>query len=98
VYSGLKGDISDAEVNRILHLLLTLGFDITHPLMEVQDEESPVLKGLNEFREHLGGRLTITLLTAIGKGQEVNEIDWHLLQRAAEKLKRFEAENATIRL
>lgn len=92
VYSGLKGEISDDEVKRIIDLLLHLGFDITHPLMEVQDENSPILQGLNEFREHLGGRLTITLLNAIGKGKEVNEIDWHLLKKALEKLKSLNPE------
>lgn len=91
VYSGLKGDLSEDEVTRIIKLLQCLGFAITHPLMEVHDESSPVLQGLNEFREHLGGQLTITLLKAIGKGYETHEIDWHLVRKAAEKLSAFEA-------
>lgn len=33
-----------------------------------------VLKGLEEFREHLGGRLTITLLSSIGCGFEIHEM------------------------
>jgi 3-dehydroquinate synthase len=33
-----------------------------------------VLSGLEEFREHLGGDLTVTLLQAIGKGLEVHEM------------------------
>ncbi len=89
VYSGLKGDITEDDVKRIINLLLNVGFAITHPLIEVQDEDSAVLQGLNEFREHLGGRLTITLLTAIGTGKEVHEVDWLLLKKAAEKLKTF---------
>lgn len=92
VYSGLTGYITNDEVKRIIDLLLNLGFNITHPLMEVHDENSPVLQGLNEFREHLGGQLTITLLTAIGKGQEVHEIDWHLMKEAAGKLNDFDLE------
>ena len=31
--------------------------------------------GLREFREHLGGELTVTLLAGIGRGVEVHEID-----------------------
>ena len=89
VYSGLKGDISEIDVQRIVSLLQNVGFTITHPFLNVQDEKSALLQGLNEFREHLGGRLTITLLTAIGTGKEVHEIDWHLLKEAAEKLKTF---------
>jgi 3-dehydroquinate synthase len=38
--------------------------------------------GLEEFREHLGGRLTITLLRAIGEVTEVHAIDPSLLRRA----------------
>lgn len=89
MYSVLKGDLTDIEVNRIISLLQNLGFEITHPLMEVDKETSPILLGLQEFREHLGGRLTITLLTAIGKGKEVHEIDWKLVKEASGKLKLF---------
>ena len=35
----------------------------------------PLLEGLDEFREHLGGRLTITLLRNLGEGIEVHEMD-----------------------
>jgi len=89
VYSGLLGNLTEDEVNRIISLLLNLGFEITHPYMEVEKETSPILLGLQEFREHLGGRLTITLLTAIGKGKEVHEIDWKLVKQASGKLKLF---------
>ena len=33
-----------------------------------------MLKGLEEFREHLGGQLTVTMLRGIGAGVEVHEI------------------------
>ncbi|HLL43033.1 MAG TPA: 3-dehydroquinate synthase [Segetibacter sp.] len=89
MYSGLIGNLTEDEVNRIVSLLQDLGFEITHPLMEVKEEKSPVLLGLQEFREHLGGRLTITLLTAIGKGKEVHEIDWKLMREASKKLRLF---------
>lgn len=91
MYSGLIGNLTKDEVNRIISLLQNLGFEITHPLMEVTEENSPILVGLQEFREHLGGRLTITLLTALGKGKEVNEIDWKLVKEATRKLKLFDA-------
>lgn len=89
-YSGLKGMISQHEVERIIEVLQKIGFEITHPLMQIEEENSPVLLGLQEFREHLGGRLTITLLTAIGKGKEVHEMDWMLLKRAAAQVKQMQ--------
>lgn len=88
-YSFVSGRLKEEDVKRIVHVLQTLGFVYTHPLMDVQDKESPVLKGLNEFREHLGGRLTIMLLNEIGKGEEVHELDIRLLQEAGNWLKTF---------
>jgi 3-dehydroquinate synthase len=89
VYSGLLGKLSDTEVGRIINVLKILGFEITHPLMEINDEQSPLLQGLQEFREHLGGRLTITLLAQLGKGLEVHEMDTELLKKAAARLKHW---------
>ena len=57
--------------------------------MQVKEKGSPILTGLNEFREHLGGQLTIMLLRDIGKGEEVHEIDTDLLIKASEQLKMF---------
>ncbi len=34
-----------------------------------------MVKGLDEFREHLGGELTITLIQGIGEGVEVHAMD-----------------------
>lgn len=76
--------ITDAE--RILRLLERIGFDTCHPLMAIGDTNAPLLKGLQEFREHLGGELTIMLLDGIGKGVEVHSIDPELLQGVTRQL------------
>ncbi|MBI4327522.1 MAG: 3-dehydroquinate synthase, partial [Chloroflexi bacterium] len=41
---------------------------------------------LEEFREHLGGELTITLLKAIGHGFEVHEMNLPKIMEAICKL------------
>lgn len=86
-YSHVSGRLNEADTKNIINLLLQLGFDITHPLMDIKDNNSQILKGLNEFREHLGGKLTIMLLRAIGKGEEVHELDTKLLHEASDWLK-----------
>jgi 3-dehydroquinate synthase len=86
-YSYVSGRLSEGDGSAIIHLLKELGFAVSHPLMEIKDENSPILKGLNEFREHLGGKLTIMLLDAIGKGEEVHELDTKLLIKAGEWLR-----------
>jgi len=86
MYSALSGRLDLEKAQRIIQLLLNLGFEITHPLMQIKENNSPVLQGMNEFREHLGGQLTIMLLKDIGKGEEVHEVDTDLLIKAAEEL------------
>lgn len=87
VYSNLCGRLSDDETNRVTGLLKKFGFELSHPLMEVEGRDSAILRGLEEFREHLGGRLTIMLLNSIGTGTEVHDIDIELLREAGRKLK-----------
>lgn len=89
VYSFFSGRLKEASMKRVLKLIRTLGFPLTDPLLEVTDERSPLLQGLNEFREHLGGRLTIMLLKDIGVGEEVHEIDPALVSKASEWIKEF---------
>ena len=76
-YSVAKGFLAAGLEQRVCALLEKLGFDLWHPAMETrgEDDSLTVLAGLREFREHLGGELTITLLTGIGTGHEVNEMD-----------------------
>ncbi|MFT3948455.1 MAG: 3-dehydroquinate synthase [Agriterribacter sp.] len=89
VYSHLCGWLSEEDTKSVLQLLIDLGFDITHPMMEILDDNSPLIKGLHEFREHLGGMLTIMLLRAIGKGEEVHHLDITLLKKASDWLKQY---------
>jgi 3-dehydroquinate synthase len=87
VYSNLSGRLSGDETHRVVNLIKKIGFEITHPLLEVTGDDSPILIGLQEFREHLGGELTIMLLTHIGKGIEVHEMDAALVKKSGEVLK-----------
>jgi 3-dehydroquinate synthase len=77
LYSRLQGWLPSSDADRILTLLLRLGFDLVTKELFLTDSEQRllVLAGLEEFREHLGGTLTITLLRGIGHGFEVHELD-----------------------
>lgn len=85
-YSYLKGMISMEDLHQIVSVIDTLGFELYVP--ELSGEV--LLKGLEEFREHLGGQLTIMLLEELGKGVEVHEMDTELILQAVEKLKMFQ--------
>ncbi|WP_257669708.1 3-dehydroquinate synthase [Parapedobacter tibetensis] len=87
VYSSLAGLLPQADAERIIDVLQALGLPVFHPLLESgNDQQHPLLAGLEEFREHLGGRLTIMLLEVIGKGIEVNALDNELILQAATAL------------
>jgi 3-dehydroquinate synthase len=78
-YSWLSGLLAHADWRRVVSLLSRLGFDVYAPelgqhLGDRSDPRCP-LSGLDEFREHLGGELTVMLLEGIGRGIEVHEID-----------------------
>src|SRR5262245_32635203 len=88
-YSVLAGLLQPGHENRVAALLELLGFDLWHPVLEARasDGSHPLLKGLSEFREHLGGELTITLLAGIGRGIEVHEMDEQRVREAIGWLK-----------
>ena len=77
IYSRAMGFLDAVSAERILVLLEQLGFELfaNELLHENSSGELVVLKGLEEFREHLGGQLTITLLQGVGRGFEVHEMD-----------------------
>jgi 3-dehydroquinate synthase len=88
LYSRNAGLLAAAEAERILCLLESLGFDLyANELAHADSEGTPlVLAGIEEFREHLGGELTLTILKGIGQGVEVHEISLPKMLDAAREL------------
>ena len=86
---GALGLLEPQAEERIRFLLDHLGFRLWHPALEKTgpNGEHAVMQGLREFREHLGGELTVTLLSGIGTGVEVHEIDEGLMLQAIAWLK-----------
>ena len=82
VYSWRSGRLTEASAMRVLTLLSQLGLPLYHDAYELRDESGArqVFAGLEEFREHLGGELTIMLLTGIGSGVDVHQMDEALLE------------------
>lgn len=88
-YSYLTGRLDEAPLRRILQLLQELGFKLKHPLLEIDTTQHLLLQGLTEFQEHLGGRLSITLLKDIGEGVEVHEMDAAYIVKASQWLQTY---------
>ena len=90
IYSTLAGHLDEASSERILKLIESLGFELWTDELTRNDASGKlaVLNGLEEFREHLGGALTITLLKSIGEGFEVHAMDEGKIVEAIGQLSR----------
>jgi len=92
-YSYLVGLLDCSEWQQILSTLSALGFTLYVPELveKLSQLEHPhcLFRGLTEFREHLGGELTLMLLQRIGKGVEVHEVDLFLYRQAISLLREF---------
>lgn len=79
VYSSLMHGLSPEKAERVLQCLEDLGLLFDHPALHRTDE---LFLGLEEFRQHLGGRLTVTMLKDVGSPIDVHEIDHGRMQEA----------------
>ncbi|HUT32312.1 MAG TPA: 3-dehydroquinate synthase [Planctomycetota bacterium] len=84
VYAWRKGLLARDELDRILSAFRRCGLPVWHPLLAERDAAGRllVLDGIEQFREHLGGRLSITLPHGIGQRVEVHEMDASLIEEA----------------
>lgn len=89
-YSVLCGLLEPSADERICFLLEHLGFKLWHPSLESKNTHGrfEVLQGLSDFREHLGGEMTITLLADLGQGVEVHAMEEPYVEQAIEWMKR----------
>jgi 3-dehydroquinate synthase len=94
LYSVKIGLLDEGGLEPILGLLERLGFrlwDDTLDAVGAEDGRPAALEGLAEFREHLGGELTITLLQDIGRGVEVHDIGEDVVLQAMDSLRQRDA-------
>ena len=88
LYAVQLGWLSQSEALRLIQLIRQLGFSLWQPELAATDPEGMplIFTGLEEFRQHLGGELSIPLLTHLGGYQNVSEIQLPLMQKALEQL------------
>ncbi len=85
LYAQRVGTLDEASAERIIGCLRDIGFTLFHPAMH---DHAELLRGLQEFREHLGGALTITLLEKIGRPIDVHVIDEQIMVDTIAELER----------
>lgn len=89
IYSSMMYDFPESDMLAVCQCLATLGLPLWHPCLLPVDR---LMKGLEEFRQHLGGRLTITMLRGVGDPINVHEIDTDTMVAAIERLHSMNAE------
>jgi len=89
LYAAKIGLLPEADAERVLKVVEGLGLPLWHEALELRDPSGKrrVFKGLEEFREHLGGELTVLLLEKLGTGIDAHEMDEAVWEACAEELK-----------
>lgn len=85
MYSTRVLGLSPRQGEAVLETLQSLGFALDHPALEDVDA---LMEGLEEFRQHLGGQLTLTMLRRIGQPVEIHEVDPAALCWSIEQVRR----------
>ena len=80
--SKLLGFLDENTHGRILSLLNSLNLPTTHEALLKPE----LLNGLEEFREHIGGELTLLMLEGIGKPIEIHDLDSETVRQAIGEL------------
>jgi 3-dehydroquinate synthase len=84
IYSSLVFGFPEADSLRVHHCLAELGLPLWDRTL---DDFDRVLSGLEEFRQHLGGRLTVTMLRGVGNPIDVHTIDMAAMREAGRRLR-----------
>lgn len=83
LYACRKGWLEEEQLAQVRQGLKDCGFALGHSAMLRRDPSGnlALMRGLETFREHLGGELSITFPKGIGHGFEAHEIDGALMER-----------------
>ncbi|MDH3719074.1 MAG: 3-dehydroquinate synthase, partial [Planctomycetota bacterium] len=86
VYSSLQHGLDPSDARRVLDCLTALGFPLT---CDEYADTHRLFAGMEEFRQHLGGRLTLTMLQGIGDPIDVHQVDRHKMRAAIDQVARY---------
>ena len=92
LYSARCGLLRECDAERVIDVLETLRLPLWSDALDMLDDSGNrrVHEGLEEFREHLGGELTVLLLRELGRGQDVHSLDVGLVDACINDLKHRE--------
>jgi 3-dehydroquinate synthase len=88
-YAMRKGLLAESDFNRIIEAMTACGLPVWLDYLGRRDSTGAleILDGLQQFREHLGGQLNVTLPDGIGGKVEVHHMDTALLEEGVRHLR-----------
>ena len=86
VYSSLELGLSKKIAHQVLECLGNLGFHLCDPSL---GNLEVLFDGLEEFRQHLGGRLTLTMLKDVGQPCEIHSVNRDKMLTAIKQVAHF---------
>ena len=97
-YASKRKLIKKDDLARILGAITESGLEVWYPEMDQKTASGDyaLLRGLEEFREHLGGTLTITLPDGIGKRVEVHRMNEDWIEEGLFYLRSYAAEQRNV--
>ncbi|MBI4622603.1 MAG: 3-dehydroquinate synthase [Verrucomicrobia bacterium] len=89
IYARRTSLLPEPVAERILAVIQRLGFELYAPIMQVRGASGrqDMLDGLEEFREHLGGQLTIPMIRGPGQRLDVHEMDGPTVKASLDELR-----------
>lgn len=89
IYARRVGLLPEPVAERVLGVIQGLGFELFAPVREIRGPSGrqDMLDGLEEFREHLGGRLSIPMIRAPGDRLEIHEMDGVVVKASFDELR-----------
>ncbi len=96
LYAVELGRITTAEAELGLGILAGVGFRLWDEILELRDAQGRrlVYAGLEQFREHLGGELTLAMPDGLGTQRDITTFDEAACERALAILKRWKVRSA----
>ncbi len=89
-----QGLLDKTEMQQILEGFVRTGLPVWHPLLEREGKDGlpEISEGIESFREHLGGQLTLTLPKGIGNKIEVHDMDRKIVAESIRFLQKRHAQ------
>ena len=88
-YAVRLGHLPAKDFRALVRGLLKIGLPVWYPELarRARDGQLAIFQGLEDFREHLGGELALTLPRGVGRKTEINAVDPRLMEECANQLK-----------